>query len=193
MMPKRHIGILLSATLLTIALTLVWSTVQTVAGASPAAQSTTIPTWLHLSSANGDLPSPAASSEQTAALVLDIDKDGLNDFVIGTRKSPGPSVMWYQRTADGWTRYVIESDVLRIEAGGAFFDIDDDGDLDVVLGRDGSGNEIWWWENPYPNYDPTTDWVRRTIKSSGVDQHHDMMFGDFDDDAADRVRLLEPG
>jgi hypothetical protein len=137
-------------------------------------------TWQHLSSKNGDLPSPAGSLEQTAALILDIDKNGVNDFVIATRKTPGPSVIWFRREANGWSRYVIESQSLRIEAGGTFYDIDGDGDLDLVFGRDGSGVEIWWWENPYPNFSPTTNWTRRVIKTSGCSKHHDMLFGDFD-------------
>lgn len=139
-------------------------------------------TWGHLSSANGDLAVPSGSTEQTAALILDIDKDGLNDFVIGARKSPGPAMVWYRRHANGWDRYVMDSTIMRIEAGGAFYDIDGDGDLDIAMGGDGSSNQIWWWENPYPNYSPGTNWTRRLIKNSGSDRHHDMSFGDFDGD-----------
>ena len=50
--------------------------------------------WSHLSTKNGDLPLPSNSTDQTAALVLDIDQDGDQDFVIGSRP-PGPSVVWY--------------------------------------------------------------------------------------------------
>src|SRR3974390_2188508 len=38
--------------------------------------------WLHLSSRHGDLPVPTTSRQQTAAVVADLDKDGLNDFVL---------------------------------------------------------------------------------------------------------------
>ena len=137
--------------------------------------------WIHLSSKNGDIPAPGPSTQQTASLILDVDKDGLNDFVIGSRKT-GPSVLWYRRGATGWARYVIEETTLPIEAGGAFHDIDGDGDLDIVFGADSRGNKVWWWENPYPNYDPTTFWTRRLIKNSGANKHHDQIFGDFDGD-----------
>ena len=38
--------------------------------------------WTHLSSANGQIPTPGPS-EQTSCLILDVNQDGLNDFVIG--------------------------------------------------------------------------------------------------------------
>lgn len=147
---------------------------------SPMAVSTAI-RWTHLSTAEGDLPQPSNSTQQTASLVLDVDKDGVEDFVIGSRKK-GPAVVWYRRSADGWTRYLIDGSVLAIEAGGAFFDLDGDGDLDAVMGGDAGSNEVWWWENPYPSYSPNTPWTRREIKSSGSNKHHDQIFGDFDGD-----------
>ncbi len=141
--------------------------------------------WTHLSSVTGDIPSPAGSAEQTAALIVDIDKDGLNDFVIGTRRSPGPSLLWFRRTNNGWTRHVIDSSALRIEAGGAYYDVDGDGDQDIVMGGDGGVSQIWWWENPLPSGDPTATWTRRLIKNSGEKRHHDLLFADIDGDGKD--------
>jgi hypothetical protein len=137
--------------------------------------------WEHLSSRNGDIPMPGSSLQQTASLILDVDKDGVNDFVIASRRS-GASVWWFRRGAAGWTKYIIEPETVHIEAGGTFYDIDGDGDLDIVFGNDGSGNRMWWWENPYPNYGPGTPWMRRDIKISGGNKHHDQIFGDFDGD-----------
>ena len=143
--------------------------------------------WKHLSTKTGDLPVPNAGAQQTASLVLDIDKDGVNDFVI-TERSEAPAAVWYRRGKQGWTKYVIEAKPLHIEAGGAFADIDGDGDLDIVFGGDWMSNQIWWWENPYPHYDPATPWTRREIKNSGATQHHDQLFGDFDGDG--RLELV---
>ncbi len=134
--------------------------------------------WQHLSSSTGGLPQPGPSTEQTGAIVLDVDKDGTNDFVLSFRKV-APALVWYRRAAAGWDRYVIEPAFLTIEAGGAVYDIDGDGALDIVFGGDWQSNEVWWWENPYPDFDPKIPWKRHVIKRGGATQHHDQVFGDF--------------
>ena len=136
------------------------------------------PTWKHLSTVSGELPLPGPSTEQSGAVVADFDGDGRNDFLISVRVV-APALVWYRRTATGWDRSVIEPDFLTIEAGGAVFDIDGDGDPDVVFGGDWQSTEVWWWENPAPNFDPQVRWKRHVIKKGGAKQHHDQAFGDF--------------
>jgi len=133
--------------------------------------------WKHLSSATGDLPLPGTSPEQTGAVVADFDNDGTNDFVISFRKI-APALVWYRRTAMGWDRFVIDTNFLTVEAGGAVYDIDGDGDLDLVFGGDWQSNEVWWWENPFPKFDPGIPWKRHNIKRGGATQHHDQVFAD---------------
>lgn len=96
--------------------------------------------WTHLSSKTGDIPAPGPSTQQTASQVLDIDQDGINDFVIAARQV-GPAVLWYRRTQDGWEKYVIDIAYLRIEVGGAHYDIDQDGDLDIL-------DKPYTWDTP---------------------------------------------
>jgi hypothetical protein len=134
--------------------------------------------WTDLSSKSGDLPVPGESAEQTGNVIADLDKDGINDFVLSFRVK-APALVWYRRTATGWNRYEIEPQFLTVEAGGATHDIDGDADLDVVFGGDWQSDAVWWWENPYPNFDPNVPWKRHGIKKGGKPQHHDQVFGDF--------------
>lgn len=135
--------------------------------------------WERLSSRRGELPSPGTSREQTGILTARIDKDSpATDFVMCFRVV-GPALVWFRRTPVGWDRYVIEKDFLPIEAGGAAYDIDGDGDTDIVFGNDWQGDKLWWWENPYPNFDPAVSWKRHLIKDGGAHQHHDQVFADF--------------
>ena len=105
------------------------------------------------------LEGPNGGNQQTASLVLDVDGDGVNDFVI-TERTQAPSVVWYRRTGEGWDLYTVDDTTLRIEAGGDWHDIDGDGDPDIVFGGDSSSNQVWWWENPAPDFDPDTPWTR---------------------------------
>jgi hypothetical protein len=63
--------------------------------------------WQHLTSRNGDLPVPGSSTQQTGALVADLDRDGLNDFVLSFRQQP-PALVCYRRNGRGWTRQVLD-------------------------------------------------------------------------------------
>jgi hypothetical protein len=133
--------------------------------------------WKQLSSRKGDLPAPGPSTQQTGALVVRVDPKGGTDFVLSFRKV-APAVVWYRHGAQGWSRYVVEKEFLPVEAGGAAYDIDGDGDQDIVFGGDYQGNQLWWWENPAPNFDANVSWKRHVIKDSGAPQHHDQIFAD---------------
>ena len=148
--------------------------------------------WKHLSTKTGDLPVPNSGTQQTSAVVFDVDRDGVNDFVI-TERTVAPSVVWYRRAATGWTRYIVDESALNPEAGSVAYDVDGDGDLDFVAGGDGSSNQIWWWENPRPDFDPNRPWKRRLIKDSGARKHHDQIFGDFDGDGRDEFVFWNQG
>jgi hypothetical protein len=143
------------------------------------------PAWVRVSSTQGRIPVPNAGDQQTCCVAADLDGDGIQDFVVGERTRT-PSVVWYKHRGDAWERRVIDDTPLRPEAGGVCCDVDSDGDQDLILGQDASGSEMWWWENPCPQFDQP--WKRRPIKLDGPRKHHDQTVGDFDGDG--RIELL---
>ena len=138
--------------------------------------------WRHLSSARGELPVPMVGNQQTACVVVDLTGDGRPEIVIAER-TRSPSLVALQWQPEGWKRWVIDQSILPIEAGGgiaaggAAADINGDGRPDLIFGGDWRSNEVWWWENPGPPWDKP--WRRYRIKSSGGNQHHDQIVGDF--------------
>jgi hypothetical protein len=139
------------------------------------------PAWQRKSSVTGDLPVPNSGNQQTCCVVADLDGDGIEDVVVGERTKT-PSVVWYkyQAKSQKWVKRVVDDTRLRPEAGGVCFDVDRDGDQDIVLGQDASGSEMWWWENPSPNF--SSPWNRRLIKQGGPGKHHDQTAADYDGD-----------
>ncbi len=148
--------------------------------------------WTHFSSLDGTLEPPNAGGQQTATAVFDVDLDGTVDFLVAER-TQAPAVVWYRHTARGWDRYVVEEAALRIEAGSAVHDIDQDGDSDVVFGGDSGSNHLWWWENPYPEFEHGRGWKRHSIKNAGAAKHHDQLFGDFDGDGDQELVFWNQG
>lgn len=137
--------------------------------------------WKHFSTTRGDLEVPNPGNQQTSSLIIDVDGNGINEFII-TERTSAPAVVMYKLNGERWERYVVDDEKLRIEAGAARWDIDKDGDMDMVFGGDSESDQVWWWENPYPDFQRDVPWKRHLVKDGGEGKHHDQIFGDFDGD-----------
>jgi len=100
----------------------------------------------------------------------DIDGDGFLDVLAAGWMSNG--LYWY--AWPGWSKHRIDTGSFTTDMQTA--DIDNDGDSDVVIPRD--GNSLVWYENPRPNGNPAADpWKRHRIADEGA---HDLEVGDID-------------
>jgi len=102
----------------------------------------------------------------------DIDGDGAGDVAAGG----GNVLNWYE--SPSWARTAVGEAGAN---GGALFDVDDDGDLDMVSSVYLENHRTYWYENPA---DPTSpNWTRRVIdNSSDLTFQHDLEVGDIDMD-----------
>ena len=148
--------------------------------------------WEFLSTVNGDFEIPNPGNQQTSCFVVDIDNNGIKEIFI-TERSTAPSVVMYKFENNKWERYIIDNEPLRIEASGGAWDITGNGYMDISFAGDSRSNQVWWWENPYPNFDKNTPWKRRYIKNSGSNKHHDHIFGDFTGDGKGGLAFWNQG
>ncbi len=135
--------------------------------------------WERISSEDGTVSLSWKTTQQTGSLSVDIDKDGIEEFVMAGRGQATSIIYLKFDRAIGWREFAVEKEALPLETGGTFYDIDSDGDNDLVFGGDTQSNKIWWWENPAPFFNPNVPWHRFEIKTDGENQHQDIVFGDF--------------
>ena len=106
--------------------------------------------WNLVSSTNGEIEVQNSGNQQTASLVVDVDKDGAMNFFISERTAAS-SLTLFKYTNGKWVRHIVDAEPLHIEAGSASHDIGGDGDLDV-LGKPYTWNapllHIWIKERP---------------------------------------------
>ena len=122
-----------------------------------------------------------AGDHNDITLIFDVDGDGLNDIVVGGWKG-SDNLVWYRNPT--WERHVIGT--APLEAGGAAYDLNGNGRLDVVAGEMQS-NHLYWWEHPA---DPTQPWPRRVIEDQISANYHDQIFADIDGDGKNELVML---
>lgn len=107
----------------------------------------------------------------------DMDGDGDLDIVAGG----GTALFVYENdgSAGGWERHGNLDGTNGIGGnGGALFDVDADGDLDVICAQ--YTDDLGWWENPGPPL-ATASWTFRVLSNESR-YLHDMILVDLDQD-----------
>ena len=76
-----------------------------------------------------------SSNEGPAAAVGDVNGDGLDDLFLGGSK--GESAQLLLQTSTGWSTQVFNQDINAEDVSAELIDIDQDGDLDLLVASGG--------------------------------------------------------
>lgn len=122
---------------------------------------------------SSDLPVQAdGSGDYGLTALVDLDRDGDLDFVLGGRLSSPSRLYWFEyQGPDRWVRHLVGTNYLA-DVGLAAGDVDGDGWVDLVCGG-------VWYRNPG---EPRTREFQRLVCDDHGAGAHDVLMADIDGD-----------
>jgi hypothetical protein len=127
-----------------------------------------------------DLPSKGETGDYGLTSLVDLDKDGDLDFVLGGRGAPPGRLYWYEfQGPDQWVQHIIGTNY-QSDVGLAALDVDHDGWPDLVC----SGV---WFRNPR---NPRTQPFERIVFATNASGAHDILVADVDGDKRPDILMM---
>ena len=127
-----------------------------------------------------NLPSRGETGDYGLTALVDLDKDGDLDFVLGGRGAAPPRLYWYEfKSADEWVPHIIGTNY-QSDVGLAALDVDRDGWPDLVC----SG--VWYRNSGKPREEA----FERIVFGTNISGAHDILVADVNGDKRPDIVMM---
>ena len=110
--------------------------------------------------------------------IADLDNDGVKDLILG-----GSTLSWYRLENGKYIKYKVADPKVEFTTDMYTGDVDNDGDIDLIVADGKDVNAVMWYENPLPGKSPAEGgvWNKHIIGTHG-DWMHNATVGDINMD-----------
>jgi hypothetical protein len=101
--------------------------------------------------------------------IADLDNDGIKDIILG-----GSTLSWYRNENGTYVKYKIVDPKVEFTTDMRTGDVDNDGDIDLIVADGKDSSNVMWYENPLPEKSPTKGgiWKKHVIGTHGLWMHN---------------------